>query len=58
MMNTDKNIPPPHQRKYLGGIRLGANNHQITVPAVGDEGLAAVQNILVAIQHGSSAHAR
>ena len=26
------------------------------MPAVGDEGLAAVQNILVTVQHGCGAH--
>jgi hypothetical protein len=38
-----------------GRVGLGHQNHQIGVPAVGDEGLAAVDQVsAVRLQHGSS----
>ena len=42
---------------YLGGVSLGGDNHDVAVPAVGDEGLAAVEDEVVTIGHRHSADA-
>jgi hypothetical protein len=42
----------------LGGLRLGAHDHHVAVPAVGDIGLAAVDNVVVSVASGHGAHTR
>ena len=42
---------------YLGGVGLGGDDDHVAVPAVGDEGLAAVQDEVVAVRHRHRADA-